>query len=84
MSRMDGKKTHTHNSAMEPYNIRAFSLEHKERYDIIIGEEWYIFVFQQVPTIIGLLLCHLFSTWLYFTLLISYFCDSRIGKVQDS
>ena len=28
--------------------------------------------------------CHLFSTWLYFTLLISYFCDSRMGKVQDS
>ena len=31
--------------------IGAFSLliEHKERYDIIIGEERYIFVLQQVP-----------------------------------
>ena len=31
--------------------IGAYSLEHKERYDVItiIGEEWYIFVLQQVP-----------------------------------
>ena len=29
--------------------IGAFSLEHKERYDIIIGEERYIYVLQQVP-----------------------------------
>ena len=29
--------------------LGAFSLEHKERYDIIIGEEWYMLGLQQVP-----------------------------------
>ena len=39
------------NRAIEPYNnkIGAYSLKNKERYDIIIGEEWYICVLQQVP-----------------------------------
>ena len=39
----------------------AYSLEHKERYDIITtGEEWYTYVLQQIPR--DLLRCHLFST----------------------
>ena len=29
--------------------IGDYSLEHNEHYDIIIGEEWYIFVLQQAP-----------------------------------
>ena len=29
--------------------LGAFRLEHKERYDIIIGEEWYMLGLQQVP-----------------------------------
>ena len=49
--------------------IGAFSQEHKERYDIIISEEWYIFVLQQVHTTSrDFLPCHLFGACLYFTL----------------
>ena len=52
--------------------MRAYILEHKERYDIIIGEEWYVFVIQQAPR--HFLPRHLFSTihscFLYFTLLL--------------
>ena len=32
--------THTHNnSTIDPYIIRACSLDHKKRYNIVIGEE---------------------------------------------
>ena len=44
--------------------VGTYSLEHKERYDIIVGEEWCIFVLQ-VPR--NFLPYHLFSTCLYFT-----------------
>ena len=37
------------NKAIESCGNRAYNLEHKEHYDTIIGEEWYIFVLQQVP-----------------------------------
>ena len=30
--------------------IGTYNLEHKGRYAVIIGEEWYIFVLQEVPT----------------------------------
>ena len=36
------------NSAIVPYTIMAYSLEHKKRYNIVIGEEKYIYVLQQV------------------------------------
>ena len=58
--------------------IGAYSVEHKERYDIIIGEEWYIFVLQvsieelfTVPSIQYVFVSHTTC----------YFCDSRMCKV---
>ena len=50
--------------------IGSYSLEHKERYDSIIGEEWYIFDLQQVHR--GFLPCHLFGACLYFTLRVTF------------
>ena len=47
--------------------IGGYSLEHKERYDIIIVEEWYIFVLQ-VPRDFLPHHIYIFSTCLYFTL----------------
>ena len=49
MSRMNGKKTHTHrNSAIDLYAIKTFSLEHKKCYNIVIGKDKYIYILQQV------------------------------------
>ena len=39
------------------FKIKAYSLEHKERYNIVIGEEKCIYVLQQVRR--DFLLCHL-------------------------
>ena len=35
-------------SAIGPYTSRAYSLEHKKFYNIVIGKEKYIYVSQQV------------------------------------
>ena len=67
---------------MDLYTIRAYSLEHKERYGIIIGEEWYVFILQQAPR--HFLPCHLFSTMhscLYFTLLLILILIIRVTFV---
>ena len=50
--------------------LGAYSQEHKERYDIIISEEWYIFTLQQVYR--DFLPCHLFDACLYFTLRVTF------------
>ena len=56
--------------------IGAYSLEHyKERYDNIIGDEWYIFVLQQVVVPRNFLLCHLFGVFVFHT---------KMGQVYDS
>ena len=37
------------NSVIDPYTIRAYSLEqHKQCYNIVIGKEKYIYILQQV------------------------------------
>ena len=56
------------NSAIEPYtNNRSYSLavysKHKQHYDILISEEWYIFVLQQVQR--DFLPCRLFGACSY-------------------
>ena len=56
--------------------IGANSLEHsKERYDNIIGDEWYIFVLQQVVVPRNFLLCHLFGVFVFHT---------KMGQAYDS
>ena len=45
----------------------VYSLEHKERYDIIIGEEWYI----TVPCIQYMFVFHTMC----------HFCENRTSKV---
>ena len=36
------------NSAIDLYSIKAYNLEHKQRYNIVIGKEKYIYILQQV------------------------------------
>ena len=36
------------NSAIDPYTIRAYRLEHKQCYNIVIGKEKYIIYILQV------------------------------------
>ena len=36
------------NSAIDSYTIKAYSLEHKKRYNIVICEEKYIYVLREV------------------------------------
>ena len=36
------------NSAIDPYTVKAYSLEHKKRYNIVIGKEKCIYGLQQV------------------------------------
>ena len=36
------------NSAIDPYTIRAYSLEHKQYYNIVIGKEKCIYILPQV------------------------------------
>ena len=54
----------------------TYSLEHMELYNIVIGEEWYIFVLQQVHK--DFLLCHLFGACLYFTLRVTFVTAGRV------
>ena len=44
----------------------AYSLEHKKRYGIIISEEWYIFVLQQIHRYFLHRAMHVFGACLYF------------------
>ena len=37
------------NSATDPCTIRAYSLEHKKRYNIVVGQEEHINVFTTSP-----------------------------------
>ena len=45
------------NSVIDPYSIKAYSLEHKQCYNIVIGKEKYIYILQQVRRDILLSLC---------------------------
>ena len=36
------------NSAINPYTIRAYSLQHKQYYNIVTGKEEHIYILQQV------------------------------------
>ena len=40
------KIIYSNNSAIDPYTIKAYSLEHKQCYNIVIDEEKYIYILQ--------------------------------------
>ena len=66
-----------------PSNLKtkgAYSLEHRERDDIIVGEKFYIYVLQQVPKDFSP--CHPFSTCLYFTLFFLLFFFSVFSLIS--
>ena len=35
-------------STIDPYTIKAYSLEHEQCYNIVIGKEKYIYILEQV------------------------------------